>query len=459
MKRFLTLFLSLVYVLLLASCNLSNAPEPSQTDAAPTLESESTTAPTHAPTQATTLAEPEDKTAEMLEYKLLDDDTYAVVGPGENTGNKITVESCYEGKEVTAILSGAFMDYKALESITLPDTLVLIENEAFRGCENLAEISIPKSVSNIGDSAFSDCTALGSVSFESGSALTYIGKSAFDNCVSLGQITIPSSVEAVSENTFYGCTSLVSAVIPNGVTNIKDYAFYNCTALNFVTIPAKIEVIEKGAFMNCASLTEITVPNSLNQIEDQAFSGCVMLSKFSIGLNTSLTRIGRNAFEGCEHLRLGSSSGITYLPSNDNPYYAAIGGTCDEIADVHSGTVVIADYAFYESKITEARLPSSLRYIGNNAFGKCKSLIEITLPNNLTHIENGAFYYCNSIEEIHIPKSVVKIGANSFSCCDSLEWIKYGGTVSDWSKIEIGPGWKPSTRPIFVYCSNGAIER
>ena len=57
----------------------------------------------------------------------------------------------------------------------------------FSGCNSLISITIPDSVTSIGDEAFSDCTSLTS-------------------------ITIPDSVTSIGDRAFYGCYSLTVTV-------------------------------------------------------------------------------------------------------------------------------------------------------------------------------------------------------------------------------------------------------
>ncbi len=41
---------------------------------------------------------------------------------------------------ITAIGSGAFLDQKTIKKVSLPDSVLTIETNAFRGCETLEEI-------------------------------------------------------------------------------------------------------------------------------------------------------------------------------------------------------------------------------------------------------------------------------------------------------------------------------
>ncbi len=61
--------------------------------------------------------------------------------------------------EVCYVAGGAFNGSK-LEHVELPDDLVLLPAEAFRGCTELKEIVIPASVRSIWEAAFMECSSL-----------------------------------------------------------------------------------------------------------------------------------------------------------------------------------------------------------------------------------------------------------------------------------------------------------
>ena len=66
---------------------------------------------------------------------------------------------------VKTIGAGAFAG-SLVDSITIPESVTTIENEAFRQCELLYSISIPETVTSIGHNAFNCCNNLSSVTFE-----------------------------------------------------------------------------------------------------------------------------------------------------------------------------------------------------------------------------------------------------------------------------------------------------
>ena len=123
-----------------------------------------------------------------------------------------------------------------ITSVTIPDSVTSIGNEAFRYCESLSSIEIPNSVTSIGNEAFRYCKSLSSI--EIPNSVTSIGAYAFNNCTSLTSINIPSGVTSIGSNTFQNCTSLTSINIPDSVIDIGRNALQNCISLTSITIKA-----------------------------------------------------------------------------------------------------------------------------------------------------------------------------------------------------------------------------
>ena len=128
-----------------------------------------------------------------------------------------------------------------------------------------------KIVTTIGKSAFED-SSLKSITIPN--SVTTIGEDAFENCYSLTSITIPDSVTTIGESAFRSCDSLISITIPNSVTTIGEFAFGNCNSLKSITIPDSVISIGAYAFYDCDSLTSITIPNSVISIGVDAFDDC-----------------------------------------------------------------------------------------------------------------------------------------------------------------------------------------
>lgn len=91
------------------------------------------------------------------------------------------------------------------DSITIPNSVTHIGDQAFHSCDSLTSITIPNSVTSIGSSAFSDCYGLTSITIPN--SVTYIGDQAFGCCVKLTEIicqalTPPNIADNSIDNSF-----------------------------------------------------------------------------------------------------------------------------------------------------------------------------------------------------------------------------------------------------------------
>lgn len=106
-------------------------------------------------------------------------------------------------------------------SLTIPNSVTYIDEEAFWYCQDLGQIIIGDNVKKIDDNTFFGCHNLHSVTI--GKSVTSIGRNAFSGC-RLTSVTIPNSVESIGESAFF-TSRLAYVSIGSGVTSIGKDAF------------------------------------------------------------------------------------------------------------------------------------------------------------------------------------------------------------------------------------------
>lgn len=101
---------------------------------------------------------------------------------------------------VTACLPQSFYWHEFLESVEIPETVVSIGQEAFRGMSrSILKSVVIKGCESIGKDAFRGCLTLEKVVFPEN--LKYIGEGSFENC-NLEEIRLPESVEVIAPLAF-----------------------------------------------------------------------------------------------------------------------------------------------------------------------------------------------------------------------------------------------------------------
>ncbi len=332
------------------------------------------------------------------------------------------------------------MGCSSLTSITIPEGVTSIGNNAFDGCSSLTNITIPESVTSIGFNPFKGTAWLNNqpdgVVYLDNWLITYKGTmpecssieikegtkgivgQAFLGCSSLTDITIPKGVISIGPGGFFYCNNLSNLTIPEGVTSIEDYTFSNCSSLTNITIPKSVTNIGYSAFSHCSSLTNITIPN-VTSIGREAFYNCSSLTNITIQNVTSIRRetfyncrsltnitipegvrsIGSEAFDGCRSLHIVVNfSNLSISKASSSFGYVAY--YAEKVFNANS-LVAIGDFLFETSNGTH----SLVCYAGNES--------NVVLPNNFNgenySIEYYAFYGHTNIQSLTIGSGVLSI--------------------------------------------------
>ena len=171
---------------------------------------------------------------------------------------------CYSLKSITIPDGITHIDYNtfagtAVSSITIPNSVVRLENGAFGCLRNLTSVEIPASVVEISN-PFVGCNALTTISVESGNPVYHSD----GNCI----------IETATNRLVVGCKS---SVIPSYVTILGNLSFANYNFVEFV-VPEGITKVESSAFNNCNVMNKLTLPSTLTALEDYAIYYCSSLT-------------------------------------------------------------------------------------------------------------------------------------------------------------------------------------
>lgn len=348
-------------------------------------------------------------------------------------------------------------DSGSASAVVIPSGAVTeIKDYALTGTKQVFTLTIPEGVTTIGNNAFKKCSELTAVSFPS--TLSRIKSDAFNSCAKLSKVTYKNEekmclmdYETATSNPlgnsahlyFDGISAEVDNIsFKNGLKDgntIKQYALYGAKHIKTVTIPSAVTTIEKDAFKGC-NLQSVTYAskeqiysisyredenensfgaNPVNyaqdvivggdyvhdleinkDIEDYTFQNATWLR--TVKLTEGVSRIGKNAFSGCTNL---SSIGID--PSND-------------ANRLPSSVNYIGESAFEKTALTNIAIPNENCELGVNMFYQCRKLSDITLPKNIKEIPERMFYDCTSLKELTLPESLEKIGDKAFFNCDKI---------------------------------------
>lgn len=312
-------------------------------------------------------------------------------GDGRYSGD-IVIPSTIEYEGVTCnVTSIDYYTFKLCKvtSVTIPNSVTSIGEEAFKSCSSLKTVTIGNGVTSIGKDAFWACSGLESVyisdlaawckiNFKDTSNPLYCAHRLFLNGEQVKDLVIPDGVESIGSEVFYRYSGLTSITIPPSVTSIGYNAFTGSNAPIYVSDLDTWLKIEKNGnpfgyyhlFINGKELKELVIPDGTNFINNDAFNGCKSLN--SLIIPNSVKTIGEYAFRDC--------SALTFVSIGD-----------------------------------------SVNSICHQAFANCSALTSVIIPNNVTTIGNYAFQNCGALTTVTIGNSVNSLGGGAFADCPSLE--------------------------------------
>ena len=361
--------------------------------------------------------------------KLSDNEVEVVAGEQPYSGDVIIPETVeYDGQSyrVTEIGDRAFNLCEDLTSVTIPESVITIGEEAFAGgygyvngslktniTNKLTSVVIPNSVTAISKSAFYRCEKLKEIVLSEG--VKSIGASAFRHCTELAKITIPNGVTSIEERTFFGCSSLTEVIIPDGVTSIGRYAFLNCESLKEIQVKCQIPpVIDITSFDFTGTLY---VPHCSIEVYRNA-------EYWNMFTSIEAYKI---IYEGL-HYEVLSNTEVKVI-AGEQPYSGDVIIPATVEYDGQSYRVTeIGDRAFNLCEdLTSVTIPESVITIGEEAFAGdsdiTNKLTSIVIPDGVTTIGKKSFMQCSELRMITIGSGVTKIGNSAFSSCIKLETL------------------------------------
>lgn len=346
----------------------------------------------------------------------LNNGTYSVDRGDTWLPSSIWVPKYHSGLLVTEIAMHGLSGIQNVTQIKLPDSLLIIGDDAFATNNNLATIEVYgagtyKSVDGIlysGNGKTLVCYPQGrpATSFSISEGVTTIGYHAFGGAPTLASVSCPDSLKTISERAFMGCSGLVTINIPEGVTSIGDYAFYGCH-FAALALPSTLATLGVEVFRACSYLVSITVASA----------------------NSHFQSLDGNLLN-----KLGDTF-IQYAPGKSNGVFS-----------IPSGVTTIGYMAFYSCyNLVSLTFPSGLLRIFDEAFEGCGKLANINLPDGLQTIGDYAFASCGSLTQVTIPASVSHVGYSAFSYDSQIKI--YCGASSQPSGWDLS--WNPNGYPVY----------
>ena len=287
-------------------------------------------------------------------HVVLPDDVLEVRGPISNgdpysNGDGNSCLKSIDLKNVRILTGGALSDCVALESVTLPDSLIALGDGVFSGCARLRSVKGGRNVRQIGDGCFSGCAVLTDFG-ELEKNVTHVGPWAFQNCGWFHDQ--PNGVVYFGKAAYAYKGSMVEGT----VLSLKD----GTVSVTYEFLAGQIEL---NPTFDQPNLAGLILPQSCKYVDAYAFAGAKNMKFIDLG---GVQYIGAEAFNNsaCESIVLPDC--VRFVGNNafSAPHIKAI--------HLNDGLRVLDEGAFFtygEGK--GVTVPASVIYIGPQAFGYC----------------------------------------------------------------------------------------
>ena len=411
-----------------------------------------------------------------------------------STNPKVTMANFDLGSNCQSIGTYAFANLANLVSLTIPNTVLVVENFAFRNCTILTIYVVasgpPAPAGWEAEWNFSNCPVYYDASMVGiyDSTLQYIYEDGAIHIIGFlnttNNVVVPAEiggypVTTIGENTFASFSNITSVSLPSSITTIGNYAFFNCTSLTSITIPESVVTIGTYAFSGCTMLSEINF--NANNMTDLASNNRVFYNAgangagITVNIGATVTKVPAylfnpynsttyrprissvNFLQGgiCESIGAYAFAYLSDLLSITLPeslsqieLYAFRGDSSLANILVHENNASFAelDGVVYNKTLTTLLLSpegktshtmaTSATSIADYALYSCSNLTEFVISNNVTSIGSYAFWGCTYLASITIPANVSSIGDFAFQNCARLQNLYYNATsLNDFDEV------------------------
>lgn len=347
---------------------------------------------------------------------------------------------------------------KRAQNVVIEDGITAVPPRAFINYRYVTQVTLPDSVTKVGENAFSSCPVTNITLPDS---VTQIGKEAFYYCQSLEKVTLPSGLTKIEAGTFQGC-DLKSVVLPDGIISIGQEAFSRCDYLETIEFPDGLQGIGTRAFEGC-KLSQVSLPASLIRIGDNAFGYCADLNDIRVAEGNPIYKV--------ENGMLVDKSSKTLVFCERNKVTAEIP---EDVTKIGMGAfrdcALLTDIVWTENmnsigaeaferctSLTSVEIPEGVESYGIEIFDDCTNLKELRVPDSrigfgikdqlmivrmgegVTSLR-GTFNGFTNLTTVYLPASLTEIGENSFKDCYSLKTVYFAGTEAQWQAVTIATG-------------------
>ena len=353
-----------------------------------------------------------------------------IYGVKDTSVTEITIPVEIEGMPVTRISSHAFSRCSKLASVTIPESVIMIDRTAFSGTPWLKAKQEENPLVVVNGILIDASTCTGDVMIPD--TVKSISNGAFEGSA-VTSVTLPDNMTDVSGSTFSG-SALASVKVSenNPAFTSEDGILFSKDKTKLIfyppkserteyTIPDGVKIVQDSAFYHCLNLTSVTIPDTITNVWGYSFSALRYPTYANYFVSISATSyIAVNAFYDCFNLKeIHVSENNTGLSSEDGVLF-------------NKGKTELISYPCGKEDASYT-IPDSVTVIDDSAFNSCL-LKEVTIPESVTSIGGRAFS-CSSLTSVTIPKSVTKVGGLALAACPDLKAVTFENPDCEFESV------------------------
>lgn len=322
-----------------------------------------------------------------------------------------------------------------ITAINIPASVINLKGNIGMGCRNLNTITAKDSAwftvegGLLYDSEKTHlyCCPTVKTSVSLPDSLREVGEEAFSGCSRLTIVDLPKTVKTIEAGAFEGCTGLADIALPESLKVLGDGAFKDCSALKTVHFNGNAPTMD-----SCATLYEGT-PEELVAWVAEGSTGWKDASEAlpddakwpASGVRRAIKRPGGSTTGG----DTPSSGGET---GGDDDAGTTSGSTTGDDGVEWSYTItdgLVTITSVPTNVAGDVSIPAKLANfpvagIGADAFTDCADITSITIPARVQTIAPGAFTGCTALESF-----VVDADNASFKSVSGVLFTKDGKTL------------------------------
>lgn len=289
-----------------------------------------------------------------------------------------------------------------------------INSYAFYTCTAMTSFTMPNSVSYLGSYAFQYCSSMTSLTLST--SLETLPEYFIANTSKLTSLTIPNGVVTIA-NYAFSYVYLTSINLPASVKSFGIQQFRNDTVATITVDTANKyydsrnncnAVMETATDILIVGCKNTVIPDETTQIYNSAFLLSSWMSGGTAVIPEGVTNIHNFAFDSAKFTNL-------ILPSTLKSIgYGAFQKSSVAETIFPNGLLHLNEYAFYNTQLTKVVIPETVVWLYSYSFGNCPNLQYVYIKGGVPRIEAHAFASSSSLVSAYVPSSIGYVGANAF---------------------------------------------